>query len=335
MSSLKQGTALLEARHLKKQFLLSGRAGIFSRRRMISAVDGVEININKGEILGLAGESGSGKTTVARLLTGLLRADEGSILFEGIELTNLSPSQLFRMRRNVQFIFQDPASSLNPRMKVGSIISEPLVVHRIGNSASRREKVLSLMREVGLSEDLANRYPNELSGGQRQRVGIARALALQPKFIVADEPVSSLDVSIQAQVLNLIKSIHQKFSLSVLFISHDISVLRAVCESIAVMYMGKIVEVGRIEDIINNPKHPYTQSLIASVPVPNPREPHATHVSFIEPVNTSNYHSGCKFAPRCPFVMEICRQANPNLFPIDNISHLSACFLHYDRGKNG
>ncbi|OGK10595.1 MAG: peptide ABC transporter ATP-binding protein, partial [Candidatus Riflebacteria bacterium RBG_13_59_9] len=268
---------LLEVRNLVKHFpFISRRAGL-PQRLKLKAVDGVSFVLQRREVLGLVGESGCGKTTTGRLVAGLLRPDSGDILYKGKSLVGRSSVKLPRLRRRIQMIFQDPVSSLDPRMKVGAILEEPLVVNKIGTVAERRQRVAEILTEVGLHSDAIGRYPHEFSGGQRQRIGIGRALALKPELVVADEPVSALDVSIQAQIINLLLELRENYALSLIFIAHDLSVVRAVCERVAIMYLGLIVETGTTESVFKDSHHPYTQALLSAAPVPDPT------VRFAEP----------------------------------------------------
>lgn len=320
---------LLEVSGLSRYFVSVKRDGFLKRTTVIRAVDGVSFKLRKKEILGLAGESGCGKTTCGKLIAGLLPPTSGKILFNGLDLTSLPHHRLRTVRRGIQVIFQDPVSSLNPRMRVGPIIAEPIIVHNLKPKEGINEMVARLMHEVGLSEDLFNRYPHELSGGQRQRVGIARALALSPELIIADEPCSALDVSIQAQVLNLILELHQKLGLSIIFISHDLSVVRRICHRLAIMYLGKIVEIGETEEVLSSPKHPYTQALLSAVPIPEPELPVKTPQAIGEVEATRPTPSACSFAPRCPFRMDKCLKKEPKLTSVGKESErMVACFLN-------
>jgi oligopeptide transport system ATP-binding protein len=311
---------LLEARRLTRYFAI--REGLFGRRQL-RAVDGVDMALHQGETLGIVGESGCGKSTLARLLLGLSAPTAGDVQFLGGPLDKHSKS----LRRDLQVIFQDPYSSLNPRMKVGDILSEPMRVHGIEpDSGKRNARVRELLSVCGLNQRFADRYPHEMSGGQRQRVGIARALALNPEFIVCDEAVSALDVSIQAQVVNLLEDLREQFGLTYLFIAHDLSVVRHLCQRVAVMYLGRIVELADSDELFGNPQHPYTQALLAAVPVPDPSV--EMHRSF-RPVQGEvpspiNPPSGCVFHPRCSIAVAACKEARPELREL-RPGHFVAC----------
>jgi oligopeptide transport system ATP-binding protein len=307
---------LLEVRNLKKHFTIAD--GVLSRRSagVVKAVDDVSFTIARGETLGLVGESGCGKTTTGRCILQLERATAGAVLFEGEELNALDRKALNRKRERMQVIFQDPYSSLNPRMKIGDIIGEPMKVHGIHvQRRPRLERVAELLSVCGLSPKFMDRYPHEMSGGQRQRVGIARALSLNPQFIVCDEAVSALDVSIQAQVINLLESLRERFHLSYLFIAHDLSVVRHLCHRVAVMYLGRLVELADSDELFANPLHPYTRALLAAVPIPDPdiERRRAHQVMKGEVPSPMNPPSGCVFHPRCPLAVESCRMEVPQL----------------------
>jgi oligopeptide transport system ATP-binding protein len=298
---------LLEIRHLKKYFPVL--SGVIAQRTVgwVKAVDDVSFAIRRGETLGLVGESGCGKTTLGRCVLQLERPTAGEILYEGEEMTRMSDAELRPLRRRMQIVFQDPYSSLNPRMTIGQIISEPVRVHRLSqNGADCRDRMDELLTVVGLNPLLATRYPHQLSGGQRQRVGIARALAVEPKFIVCDEPISALDVSIQAQIINLLEELQERFNLTYLFIAHDLSVVRHISDRIAVMYLGKIVEIAERQELYENPLHPYTKALLSAVPIPDPviESKRERIVLGGEVSSAANPPSGCVFHPRCPIAVE-------------------------------
>jgi oligopeptide transport system ATP-binding protein len=320
---------LVQVRGLKKHFPIS--SGIILQRQVgaVKAVDDVSFNIYRGETLGMVGESGCGKSTTGRTVLQLYKPTEGSVVFEGQELTTMGSQDLRKMRRRMQMIFQDPFASLNPRMSVGSIVSEPLRIHKtITNKAEMQEYVEALLERVGLNPYYVNRYPHEFSGGQRQRIGIARALALRPSFIVADEPISALDVSIQAQVVNLLEELQDEFNLTYLFIAHDLSMVRHICDRVAVMYLGKIVEMGPTEEVYENPLHPYTQALLSAVPVPDPMI-EATRQRIIlrgDVPSPARPPIGCNFNTRCPVAIEgMCfQEPDPPLIEITP-GHFAAC----------
>jgi oligopeptide/dipeptide ABC transporter ATP-binding protein len=317
-------TALLRVENVYKHFPISGFGGAAVR-----AVDGVDLEIRRGETLGLVGESGCGKSTLARLITALLPVTAGRVVFDGQDITKLRGSRLRRVRRKMQMIFQDPFASLDPRMTVGDILQEPLDNFGIGTGRDRRRRVQELLRLVGLNPNFTNRYPHEFSGGQRQRIGIARALAVNPSFIVCDEAVSALDVSIQAQIINLLQDLQKEFQLTYLFIAHDLAVVRHLSDRIAVMYLGKVVETADRGDIYDRPQHPYTKALLSSIPVPDPkvekeRAPITLKGEIPSPVNPP---SGCRFHPRCPIarVPGICADTQPELEPHGARDQEAAC----------
>jgi oligopeptide transport system ATP-binding protein len=309
-------TPLLEVRQLAMHFPIS--EGIVLSRKIgdVKAVDGVDFTIKRGETLGLVGESGCGKTTTGRCILRLERPTAGQILFDGRDVNRMERQELTALRRRMQVIFQDPYSSLNPRMKVGDIIGEPIKVHGVERDAGRRrDRVRDLLAVCGLDPKFTDRYPHEMSGGQRQRVGIARALALDPEFIVCDEAVSALDVSIQAQVINLLEDLRERFGLTYLFIAHDLSVVRHLCQRVAVMYLGRIVEMAGGDELFDNSMHPYTQALLSAVPVPDPRieAARAFRPPRGEVPSPINPPSGCVFHPRCPMAVAGCREKRPEL----------------------
>lgn len=324
------GKLLLDVRNLKMHFPIT-RGIIFQREvGAIKAVDGLDFTMFQGETLGLVGESGCGKSTTGRAILQLYRPTEGQVIFEGKDLTQTKGEELRRMRRRMQMIFQDPYASLNPRMTVGSIIGEPLEVHGIGNTRKeRQERVQELLKIVGLNPYFVNRYPHEFSGGQRQRIGVARALAVNPAFIVCDEPISALDVSIQAQIINLLEDLQEELGLTYLFIAHDLSVVRHISDRIAVMYLGRIVELADRDELYENPMHPYTQALLSAVPIPDPQIERNRQRIILEGdvPSPANPPKGCNFSTRCPRVMDICRQEDPP-FKEYSAGHYTACFLH-------
>ncbi len=326
--------ALLSIRDLKVHFQV-GSTGVLDKLfnqkapRVVRAIDGVSLDIRPGETLGLVGESGCGKSTLGRAILQLVKSTAGSIAYQGTDLTKLDEKQLQQTRRHLQMVFQDPYASLNPRMTVGSIIAEPVTVFEPtvrGTELERR--VQDLMRTVGLNPRFVKRYPHEFSGGQRQRIGIARALAVRPEFIVADEPIAALDVSIQAQILNLLSQLRRDFGLTTLFISHDLRAVRHISDRVAVMYLGKLVEVANSAEIYRRPLHPYTQALISAVPVPDPQvEKTRQRIVLTGDVPSPiNPPSGCRFHTRCPYVFDRCRTEEPPLYDAGN-DHRAACFL--------
>lgn len=318
--------AILQAVHLSKQYAVRG--GIFSSRRgAIKAVQDVSFELSEGKTLGVVGESGCGKSTLARLLIRLEEPTSGEVIFDGENLTSLSPSTLFQFRRKIQMVFQDPYSSLNPRLTVEEIIRDPLIVHRMGSRAEQLKRVEELLEKVGLSSEAMSRYPHEFSGGQRQRIGVARALALNPKVVIADEPVSSLDVSVQAQVLNLLVSLQKDMGLTYLFITHDLSVVEFISDEIIVMYLGRIMERGETRAIFAKPAHPYTRALLDAVPRPQPHKRSEKMLLHGETPSPLNPPSGCPFHPRCAFMIPDCKKFLPVLEAVsaEDSAHLAAC----------
>ncbi|MGE7934683.1 ABC transporter ATP-binding protein [Viridibacillus arvi] len=316
---------ILKVEKLKKSFELSN--GFFEKKKTIQAVSDVSFEIQKGETFSLVGESGCGKSTTGRLISRLLEPTEGSIWIDGMEVSNKKESQLKQMRQSVQMIFQDPYASLNPRMKVKEIIAEPLTIHTNLSTNERQKKVLEILEVVGLSEYHAERYAHEFSGGQRQRIGIARALIMKPQLIIADEPVSALDVSIQSQILNLLKDLQREYGISYLFISHDLSVVEHISDNIGVMYLGAIVESGPKDTVFANPQHPYTKALLSSVPVANPRLRKEKIILKGDIPSPKNPPSGCTFHTRCPFAMDICKKEKPKRQQLQEENHIASCHL--------
>ncbi len=315
---------LLSVRGLKKYFKVGG--GFFRRPALVRAVDGISFDIRRGETFGLVGESGCGKTTLGQTIIRLYEPDAGQVIFDGHDITHLPESRLRPLRQGMQMIFQDPYSSLNPRMTVGAIVAEPLEIFKVGTRAEREARVKELLRVVGLNAYFVNRYPHEFSGGQRQRIGIARALALRPKLVVCDEPVSALDVSIQAQVLNLLKDLQAEFNLTYLFIAHNLAVVAYISDRVGVMYLGKLVEVGPTLTIMNNPRHPYTLALLSAVAVPDRRYKKQRIILPGDVPSPINPPAGCRFHTRCPIARPECAKVEPELREIDR-EHLVAC--HY------
>ncbi|MCJ7535086.1 MAG: ABC transporter ATP-binding protein [Anaerolineales bacterium] len=304
---------LVKVEQLKKHFPITQGILIQKQVGAVKAVDGITFDIYRGETLGLVGESGCGKTTAGRTLLQLYRPTAGQVNFDGIELSSIKGESLRKLRQRMQMIFQDPYASLNPRWTISRIVSEPMRVHNLSPGKARLERVKDLLELVQLNTLFLNRYPHEFSGGQRQRIGIARALASDPEFIVCDEPISALDVSIQAQVVNLLEDLQQKFGLTYLFIAHDLSMVRHICNRVAVMYLGVIVELTSRNELYDNPLHPYTQALLSAVPIPDPRETRARQRIILpgDPPSPIDPPKGCRFHPRCPIVMEICSQEEP------------------------
>ncbi len=323
---------LLRVKDLKMHFPV--REGVLLRASKFNkAVDGVSFDIKPGETLGLVGESGCGKSTLGRCIARLYKPTDGSMLFENENLSELSGRALLPHRKNIQMIFQDPMESLNARHTVGDILEEPLIIHKIGDKASRKKRVLELLDIVGLPARSVTRYPFEFSGGQRQRIGIARSIALNPKLIICDEPVSALDVSIQSQILNLLIDLQKEFDLSYLFIAHDLAVVKHISDRIAIMYLGKIVETADGEQIYSEPKHPYTQSLISAIPIPDPRHESSRQILTGDVPSPINPPSGCTFHPRCPQVMDQCKHQIPSVSGDMDVRAV-ACHL-YSEDNNG
>jgi oligopeptide transport system ATP-binding protein len=322
--------SLLEVRDLKKHFPI--RTGVFKRTTgHVYAVDGVSFAVEKGETMGLVGESGGGKSTVGRTLLRLTEATGGDVTFEGIDVMRASRTEMKKLRRDMQIVFQDPYACLNPRMRIRDIVGEGLKIHGVGTEADRRKRVAELLDTVGLNSEHAERYPHEFSGGQRQRIGIARALALNPKLIILDEPVSALDVSIRAQVLNLLEDLQDEFELTYLFVSHDLSVVKHISDRVAVLYLGKIVEISDSAVLYDMPQHPYTEALLSAVPIPDPHTERSRRRIVLEGdvPSPANPPSGCVFHPRCPRAKEICTTKMPRLVDTGDAGarHEVACYF--------
>ena len=318
---------LLDVRDLKMHFPLT--RGIVMQRVVgyVRAVDGVSFSIERGQTLGLVGESGSGKTTIGRTIVRLYKPTSGEIIFDNEDLAQLSGEALRGVRKRIQIVFQDPYASLNPRFTIGSLISEPMAIYKMGSSQEIRDRTLELLRVVGLRPEYFDRYPHEFSGGQRQRIAVARALSINPEFIIADEPVSALDVSVRAQVLNLLQRLQGQFGLTYLFVSHDLSVVRHVADRIAVMYLGKIVELADRDELYSAPKHPYTKALLSAVPIPDPavekkRQRIILSGDLPSPINIP---TGCRFHTRCPMAQAICREVEPAFEAKEGRQHYAAC----------
>lgn len=318
--------SILKVENLKKSFQIAG--GLFQKRQHVNAVIDVSFEIEEGTTFSLVGESGCGKSTTGRLITRLIAPTSGSIVVDGKEVATAKHSDLKHLRQTVQMIFQDPYASLNPRMKVKELVGEPLEIHTKLSKAEREKLVLEMLEVVGLNAEQADRYAHEFSGGQRQRLGIARALITKPKLIIADEPVSALDVSIQSQILNLLKQLQQEFKISYLFITHDLSVVEHISHYIGVMYLGTIVEIGRKETIFNDPKHPYTQALIASVPIADPTLRKKKKVLIGDIPNPKNPPSGCTFHTRCPLASDICKQVIPEMKKMNEEQSVACHFVN-------
>jgi peptide/nickel transport system ATP-binding protein len=318
---------ILRVEHLRKYFIKKGMFG--SKSTIVKATDDVSFTLRKGEVLVLAGESGSGKSTIAKLILKSIQADSGKVFFEEQEINNEKKS-LEKIRMNCQMIHQDPYDSINPRMQIGDIVSEPLEIHKIGNKKERSKRVIEVLQEVKLepAEEIINKYPHMLSGGQRQRVVLARALALKPKIILADEPVSMLDVSIRAEMLELMQELQKKYEISFIYITHDLATARYFGQRIAILYLGKIIEIGLINQVLTNPRHPYTQALIDAISEPDPENLHKEREIRVNESKNIDVYQGCRFRARCPYVVEKC-DMEPNLEKIDD-EHYCACYVTLD-----
>lgn len=318
---------LVDVRDLKMHFPLT--SGIVLQRVVgyVRAVDGVSFSIKRGKTLGLVGESGSGKTTIGRTIVRLYKPTAGQVMFGDVDLAALSGERLRQMRQRVQMVFQDPFASLNPRFTIGSLIAEPMHIYHVADGKEIRDRTVELLRVVGLRPEYIDRYPHEFSGGQRQRIAVARALAINPEFVIADEPVSALDVSIRAQVLNLLQRLQKQFNLTYLFVSHDLSVVRHVADRIAVMYLGKIVELSDRDELYESPKHPYTKALLSAVPIPDPQiEKHRKRIILSGDLPSPiRIPSGCRFHTRCPMAQDICREVEPAFEAKEGRDHFAAC----------
>jgi oligopeptide transport system ATP-binding protein len=325
-TAVNKSETLLEVKNLVKHFPIT-KGIIFSRQiGAVQAVDDVSFNVKKGETLGLVGESGCGKTTTGRVILRLIEPTSGTVVFDGKNVPQLGKEELRELRKDIQIIFQDPYASLNPRMNVGDIIGEPIHIHKLAKGKDKDKRVQELLDVVGLSSFHARRFPHEFSGGQRQRIGIARALAVDPKMIVCDEPVSALDVSIQAQVINLLQDLQNEFGLTYLFIAHDLSVVKHISDRVAVMYLGKIVELTTKQELYRNPKHPYTQALLSAIPVADPTVKKERIILKGDVPSPINPPAGCRFNTRCPYVMDICKVKEPEFVDTGN-GHYAACHL--------
>ena len=330
MADTNERTPLLKVEHLSKEF--PAESGMFAKRfskRVVSAVNDISFEIYPGETFGLVGESGCGKSTTGRTIMRLTKPTAGKVFFQGKDVAEMSKHEIKDMRREMQFIFQDPYASLNPRMTIGEIVSEPMTIHGVGTKEERIERVRELLDVVGLNPEHINRYPHEFSGGQRQRICIARALALNPEFIVCDEPVSALDVSIQAQIINLLNELQDKYKLTYLFISHDLSVVEHISDTVGVMYLGNLVEYGAKEDIFRNPLHPYTKALFSAIPIPDPKVKMNRIVLEGSIPSPANPPKGCKFHTRCANCMACCKEEAPVQREIEP-GHFVCCHL-YDK----
>lgn len=316
---------LLSIKDIKKWFPVDDKL-IGKPTSFVKAVDGVSFDVYKGEVLGLVGESGCGKTTISRSVLGLTEPTSGSILFEGRELIGMKKKELRKLRSDLQIVFQDPYSSLSPRMRIADTISEPMEIQKRGTRKERRKRVEELLEIVGLEKGFADRYPHEFSGGQRQRIGIARVLAADPKFMICDEPVSALDVSVRSQILNLLIELKRDFGLTMLFISHDLSVVEYICDRIVVMYLGRVMEIAKRDDLYRNPSHPYTRALLSAIPIPDPTLKKERILLEGDTPSPIDPPAGCRFCTRCAKAQEICRTTAPELKEIED-GHMVACHL--------
>lgn len=323
---------ILQASGLSRRFIAS--KPLFGTPSVVQAVNGVDLEIAEGETFAIVGESGCGKSTLARLLSHLIEPSEGSVIYDGREISGLTGYELRDLRREMQFIFQDPFSSLNPRMSVGALIAEPLRIHKIGTAAEQRARVAELLRKVGLRPEHADRYPHEFSGGQRQRIGIARALATKPKVLIGDEPVSALDVSIQAQVVNILEDLKEELGLTLIIIAHDLAVIRHVADRVAVMYLGEIIELGDAAELFANPTHPYTEALLSAIPIPETGARKVQTKIEGDPPNPISPPPGCRFHTRCSYASDRCRSERPHLRETGQGRHV-ACHLADDLTLDG
>ena len=319
---------LLEVEDLQRHFKLRGTGGFFGKKAVLKAVDGITFTVGKGETLGIVGESGCGKTTAARLVLNMVTPTSGRVVFQGQEITGLSPSDWRTLRREMQYVFQDPLGALDPRMRIIDQVTEPLLIHQIGAPSERQDKTAELLHSVGLQDHTFGRYPHELSGGQRQRVVLARALILEPQLLICDEPVSALDVSIQAQVINLLGELRHRLNLTMLFISHDLSIVRHICDRVAVMYLGKIVELADGNALFDSPAHPYTRALLSAIPVPEPGLKRERMLLEGDPPSPIDPPSGCRFRTRCPVVKPVCGERTPELKLLKD-GQLVACHVSH------
>ncbi len=332
--ALKMTAPILQIKDLVTHFPI--RQGAFGRvRGTVRAVDGVTFEVERGETFGLVGESGCGKSTLGRSILRLIEPTSGSVRFDGQELVGMPPAQLRKLRRRMQLIFQDPYASLNPRMKVREIVGEGLAIHRLASGAERERRVAALLEKMGLGAEAMDRYPHEFSGGQRQRIGIARALAVGPELVIADEPISSLDVSIQAQIVNLMVDLQAELGLTYVFIAHDLKIIEYISTRVAVMYLGKIVELASAAELYRAPKHPYTQALLSAIPVPDPTRKRERIILPGDVPSPANPPPGCPFHPRCRYAFDRCKTEVPPLYKLDGGRHLASCFLIEEEASVG